>query len=40
LIDKGMANAYKKYRKQYKYYRKNQEMALGKLEWPPLYPIK
>jgi NADH-quinone oxidoreductase subunit B len=39
LIDKGMANAYKEYRKNYKYYRKNQEMVLGKLEWPPLYPI-
>jgi len=39
MIDKGMANAYKKYRKQYKYYRRNQEMALGELQWPPLYPI-
>ena len=39
MIDKGMANGYMKYRKNYRYYRRNQEMALGKLDWPPLYPI-
>ena len=40
LIDKGMANGYKKYRDNYQYYRKNQEQVLGKLEWPPLFSIK
>ena len=39
LIDKGMANGYARYREDYTSYRRNQEMALGKLEWPPLYPL-
>jgi NADH-quinone oxidoreductase subunit B len=39
LIDKGMADGYKKYRKDYRYYRKNQEKILGKLEWPPQFSI-
>jgi len=37
LIDKGMADGYKKYREDYQYYRENQEKILGKLEWPPLF---
>ncbi|MBN1625058.1 MAG: NADH-quinone oxidoreductase subunit NuoB [Deltaproteobacteria bacterium] len=37
LIDQGKAKAYVKYREKYGLYRKNQEMALGKLDWPPLY---
>jgi len=39
LIDKEMANGYKKYREKYKYYRANQEQLFGELEWPPLFPI-
>jgi len=39
MIDKGMATGYIKYREKYKDYRRNQEEALGKLEWPPLHPI-
>ena len=39
LIDKGMAKGYEKYRKYYGSYRRNQEKALGKIDWPPLYPI-
>jgi len=39
LIDKDMANGYIRYRKNYNSYRRNQELALGKLEWPPLYPV-
>jgi NADH-quinone oxidoreductase subunit B len=38
LIDKGMANGDVRYRENYEFYRRNQEMALGKLDWPPLYP--
>jgi len=38
LIDKEMAHGYIKYREHYESYRRNQELALGKLEWPPLYP--
>jgi len=40
LIDKEMANGYKKYRENYKYYRANQEQLYGKIEWPPLFPIE
>jgi NADH-quinone oxidoreductase subunit B len=39
LIDKGMAKAYIQYRENYEFYRRNQEIVLGKLDWPPLYPI-
>ncbi|MCD6578278.1 NADH-quinone oxidoreductase subunit NuoB [bacterium] len=39
LIDKEMADGYKKYKKNYKFYRKNQEMLYGKLDWEPFYPI-
>ena len=39
LIDKGMADGYIKYREHYGAYRRNQEMVLGKLEWPPLFPL-
>jgi len=35
-----MADGYKKYRKNYQYYRENQEKVLGKLEWSPLFSIK
>jgi NADH-quinone oxidoreductase subunit B len=38
MIDKDMAIGYKKYREKYKYYRENQEKALGKLAWPSLFP--
>jgi len=38
LIDKDMADGYKKYRKNYRHYRANQEKVLGELEWPPLFP--
>ena len=38
LIDKEMADGYKKYREKYRYYRANQEQLFGKLEWPPLFP--
>ncbi len=37
LIDKEMANGYKKYRENYKCYRANQEQLFGKLDWPPLF---
>jgi len=40
LIDKGMANGYKKYRENYKYYRANQKQLYGKIEWPPLFPME
>jgi len=40
LIDKDMADGYKRYRKNYKAYRANQEQALGTLKWPPLFPIE
>ncbi len=40
LIDKDMAEGYKKYRKNYKSYRANQEKALGKLPWAPLFPTR
>ena len=39
LIDKDMADGYKRYRTNYSAYRANQERVLGKLEWPPLFPI-
>ncbi len=38
LIDKEIADGYKRYRDKYKYYRANQEKVLGELEWPPLFP--
>jgi NADH-quinone oxidoreductase subunit B len=37
LIDKDLAKGYEQYEKQYAQYRRNQEMALGELDWPPLY---
>jgi len=37
LIDKEMANGYLRYKKNYTAYRRNQEMVLGTLEWPPVY---
>ena len=40
LIDKDMADGYKRYRKYYREYRANQERVLGRLEWPPLFPIE
>jgi NADH-quinone oxidoreductase subunit B len=40
LIDKDMAEGYKNYRQNYKYYRANQERVLGKLSWPPLFPVE
>jgi len=40
MIDKGMATGYIKYKEKYKSYRRNQEKALGKLEWPPLYSME
>jgi NADH-quinone oxidoreductase subunit B len=40
LIDKDMADGYKKYRKHYAAYRANQEKALRGLDWPPLFPIE
>ncbi len=40
LIDKDMADGYKRYRKNYGAYRANQEMVLGELEWPPLFPTE
>lgn len=39
MIDKEKADGYKKYEKEYSYYRKNQERVLGELDWPPLYSI-
>jgi NADH-quinone oxidoreductase subunit B len=39
LIDEGKADGYKRYREHYKRYRANQELALGKLEWPPLFSV-
>ena len=38
MIDKGMADGYIRYRKNYAAYRGNQEMLFGELGWPPLYP--
>jgi NADH-quinone oxidoreductase subunit B len=40
LIDKDMADGYKRYRTNYAAYRANQERALGELEWPPLFPTE
>jgi len=40
LIDKDMADGYKRYRKNYAAYRANQEMILGEMEWPPLFPTE
>ncbi|MBN2564255.1 MAG: hypothetical protein JXB46_00940, partial [Candidatus Eisenbacteria bacterium] len=37
LIDKDMADGYKRYRQHYEEYRANQERILGQLEWPPLF---
>jgi NADH-quinone oxidoreductase subunit B len=37
LIDKDMADGYKRYRKNYAAYRANQEMILGEMEWPPIF---
>ena len=37
VIDKGMADGYIRYRKNYAAYRGNQEMLFGELGWPPLY---
>jgi len=39
MIDKDMADGYKRYKKYYRQYRRNQERVLQHLEWPPLYPI-
>ncbi len=38
LIDNDKADGYIRYRENYAAYRRNQEMVLGELEWPPLYP--
>lgn len=40
LIDKDMADGYKRYRANYGAYRANQERVLGGLEWPPLFPTE
>jgi len=40
MIDKDAANGYIRYREYYDYYRRNQKKVLGKLAWPPLYPLK
>jgi NADH-quinone oxidoreductase subunit B len=40
LIDKEMADGYRKYRKYYRYYRANQERLYGRMDWPPLFPIE
>jgi len=39
LIDKDIADGYKRYKRYYKQYRRNQEMVLPNIEWPPFYPI-
>jgi len=39
MIDKGIADGYKKYKENYTRYRRNQEKVLGELDWPPLYSI-
>jgi len=38
LIEKGKADGYIRYRKNYAAYRRNQEALFGDLGWPPLYP--
>jgi len=37
LIDKGKADGYLRYERNYAAYRGNQEKLFGELEWPPLY---
>ena len=39
LIDEGKADGYKRYREHYERYRANQELALGKLEWAPVFSV-